>query len=453
MTLPFAWLSLLAGRLVLAASFLGLGTASAEAGLFNPQTFTLQNGLQVVVVIDRRAPAVTQMLWYKAGAMDEPVGKSGIAHFLEHLMFKGTTNVAAGEFSRHVARLGGRENAFTSADYTGYFQQVPAEKLELVMRLEADRMVNLRIDPADVEMERRVVLEERRMRTDNQAAAQLFEMAGAVQYLSHPYRLPVIGWQHEIEDLTREDALDFYRRFYAPNNAILVIAGDVDPESVRALAERYYGPIAARPVEPQLAISEPPQRAARRVQLIDSRVNRPGLWRTYLAPSRVHGETRHAVPLRLLSDILGGGSTSRLYRRLVLESQLASSASASYSGITRGPTTFNLSVTPREAAKLAETEAAIDLVLSELLAEGVSAAELERARNAALADAIYARDNIGTAPRVLGSGLAVGLTVAEIEAWPRLIEQVTLEEVNAAARAVLDPNASVTAVLLPKSAS
>ncbi|MBM3489234.1 MAG: insulinase family protein [Alphaproteobacteria bacterium] len=451
MNASFPSLCRLTGLVVLVASI--LRSAPLTAGLFNPESFSLANGLQVVVVVDRRAPAVTQMLWYRAGTIDEPVGKSGIAHFLEHLMFKGTSNVAPGEFSRQVARLGGRENAFTTSDYTGYFQQVPASELELVMRLEADRMVNLRIEPAEVERERQVVLEERRMRTDNQPAAQLWEMAGAAQYLAHPYRLPVIGWQHEIERLTPADALDFYRRFYAPNNAILVIAGDVEPAKVRALAERYYAPIPARPLAPVADLSEPPQRAARRVQLIDARVNRPGLWRTYLAPSRVHGETRHAVPLRLLADILGGGANSRLYRRLVLERELASGASASYSGIARGPTTFNLSVTPREVGKLAEAEAAMDAVVSELLAEGVSQAELERVRNAVLADAIYARDNVGAAPRVLGAGLIIGLTVEQIEAWPQLVEQVTLEDVNAAARAVFNANASVTAVLLPKPAS
>ena len=443
----------LAARALLAVLLGCAGAATAAAGLFNPVTFTLDNGLQVVVVVDRRAPAVTQMLWYKAGAMDEPLGKSGIAHFLEHLMFKGTQTVAPGEFGRLVAQAGGRDNAFTSADYTGYFQQVPSGHLELVMRLEADRMLNLRIDPADIETERQVVLEERRMRTDNQPSAQLWEMAGAAQYLSHPYRLPVIGWQHEIEGLTHADALAFYHRFYAPNNAILVIAGDVELETVKRLATQYYGPLPRRPLVAEGELLEPPQRAARRVQLEDPRVRRPSLWRTYLAPSRVHGATQHAVPLRLLADIVGGGSTSRLYRSLVVEQELASSASASYNGVTRGPATFTLSLTPHNASKLAEAEAALNAALAELLAKGVSQEELDRARNSALAEAIYARDNIGTAPRVLGAALAIGLKVEDVEAWPRLIEQVTVEQVNQAARAVFDANASVTAVLLPKPAS
>ena len=216
--------------------------APAGAGLFNPISFTLENGLEVVVIEDHRAPVVTHMVWYRVGAADEEPGKSGLAHFLEHLMFKGTDEVAAGEFSRLIARNGGRDNAFTSQDYTGYYQSMARDKLELVMRLEADRMVNLKLDEKDVQTEREVVLEERRQRTDNEPGAQLGEAASAAQYLAHPYGIPVIGWEHEIRGLTRAAALAFYQRYYAPNNAILIVAGDVSADAVRRLGRGLLRP-------------------------------------------------------------------------------------------------------------------------------------------------------------------------------------------------------------------
>jgi zinc protease len=439
-------------RLLLVLAF-AAAALPARAGLFNPTAYTLANGLQVVVVEDHRAPIVTQMVWYKVGSADEPPGKSGLAHFLEHLMFKGTDDVPAGEFSKIVARNGGRDNAFTSYDYTAYYQNVAADKLDLVMGMEADRMADLAFDEKSFETEKQVVLEERRQRTDNEPRSQLAEMARAAQWLNHPYRIPVIGWEHEIRALTRDDALAFYRRWYGPNNAVLVVAGDVQPEAVRTMAERHFGSLAKVAVPERKRLQEPPQLAARRVVMHDPRVRQPSLSRTYLAPSRTSGESRYAVPLELFQQALGGGTTSRLYRELVVNRKLAVSAGAWYSGVSLDQTTIGVYATPAPGVEVAALEEALDQVIAETLRTGVTAEELERARTGLLADAVYARDDIGSAPRVLGAALASGLTVEQAEAWPDLVAKVTLDEANEAGRAVFEPRHSVTSVLLPKPSS
>ncbi|MDP6346689.1 MAG: pitrilysin family protein [Alphaproteobacteria bacterium] len=421
-----------------------------SAGLFHPKVGSLANGLRIVVIEDHRAPVVTHMVWYRVGAADEPPGKSGIAHFLEHLMFKGTTKVGSGGFSKIVARNGGRDNAFTSHDYTGYYQNVARDKLDLVMSLEADRMVNLRLDPEDVETEREVILEERRSRTDNKPSAQLSEAMHATQFMAHPYGIPVIGWQHEIEALSREDALAFYRTYYAPNNAILIVAGDVTAEQVMALAETHYGGIPRADTPARRRPQEPPQLAARRVELRDARVNQADLRRSYLAPSRSAGETRHAVPLSLFAEMLGGGTTSRLYQELVVKRKLAASAGAYYSATNLDRRTFSLYVTPSPGVTVTAAEQAMDEVLAAVLRDGFEAAELARSRTGMLAAAIYARDSLFTSPRIFGDALTSGLTVEQVEGWPDEVRAVTMEQVMAAGRAVLDPRRSVTGLLLPE---
>ena len=447
--------SLARSRLWLVAAGVVLATAApaARAGLFNPEAFTLGNGMQVVVIPDHRAPIVTHMVWYRVGGADDPPGKSGIAHFLEHLMFKGTETVPAGAFSKTIARNGGRDNAFTAPDYTAYTQSVAADKLELVMRLEADRMANLTLSEDLVTPEREVVLEERRSRTDNEPSAILSEQLGAAQFLAHPYGIPLIGWAHEIRALTNDDALAFYRTYYAPNNAILVVAGDVTAAEVRPLAEKYYGPIPARDLPPRLRPQEPPQRAARRLLMRDDRVRQPSWRRSYLAPSRMAGETRHALPLRLLAEILGGGATSRLYRALVVEAKVAAGANAYYSGQSIDHTRFWLAATPVPGGDVATVESAVDEVIGQLVSGGVTEDELARAKTGFLAAAVYARDSLGTAARIFGAALAIGLSVDDVESWTERVEAVTVDEVNAAARHVFHEERSVTGVLLPKPAS
>lgn len=423
----------------------------AAAGLFEPKVFKLDNGLEVIVIEDHRAPVVSHMVWYRVGAADEPPGKSGVAHFLEHLMFKRTDKLEPGEFSRIIARNGGRDNAFTSQDFTGYFQNVARDKLDLVMGLEASRMVNLQLTEDDLETERLVVLEERRSRTDNSPSAQLSEAMRAAQYMSHPYGIPVIGWQHEIKALGFDDVVDFYRRHYAPNNAILIVAGDVTGEEVLALAEKHYGAIPpSENLAPRVRPQEPPQLAARRVIKEDARVGQPSMRRTYLAPSRTAGASEHAVPLQLLSDILGGGTTSRLYQELVVKQQLAAGAGSYYGATSLDPTSFYVYATPNPGVDLDTMEQALDKVIADLLADGVTQAELERSRTGLLASAVYARDNMFSGPRIFGDALTSGLSVDEVEAWPDKVAAVTTDDVLAAARAVLDMRRSVTGLLLPK---
>jgi len=422
----------------------------AAAGLFNPNVFMLDNGMQVVVIEDHRAPVVTQMIWYKIGAADEPTGKSGIAHFLEHLLFKGTTDAPGNTFSRTVAASGGRENAFTSHDFTGYYQTLATDRLEAVMRLEADRMVNIVLTEKDVETERNVVLEERRSRTENNPSSILSEQMSAAQFLALPYRNPVIGWNHEIRQLNREDALAFYRRYYAPNNAILIIAGDVKTADVRVLAQKYYGVIPASENISRFRPQEPPQTAPRRIEYRDVRVRQPSWRRTYTAPSSMSGETEHSLPLDMLATILGGGTTSRLYQSLVVEQKIASSAGSWYSGTAVDLGRFGLYGRPAPTSDIATLEAAVDAQIEKIIRDGVTAKELERARAGMLAAAIYARDSVTSTARIFGRSLVVGRTVEDVESWPERVEKVTAEQIQAAAKHVFDIRHSVTGLLLPK---
>jgi len=421
-----------------------------RAALFDPTTYELSNGMQVVVVENHRAPIVSHMVWYRVGAADEPAGKSGIAHFLEHLMFKGTPDVAPGEFSKLVARNGGRDNAFTSSDYTAYFQNIAADRLELVMRLESDRMRNLTLDEANVRAELKVVQEERRSRTDNNPSALLHERMEAALFLNHPYRRPVIGWPGELAGLTRDDALAFYGRWYAPNNAILIVAGDVRPDEVKALADKYYAPLKPETLVPRVRDAEPPQAGARRIELKDARVRQPSWSRQYVAPGyRSAADKAEPYALEVLAEILGGGSTSRLYRSLVVEQKLAASASAWYEPGALDFTTFGIGVSPQPGVAMDRLEAAAVKEIARVAAQGVGDDEVARARQRLKASAAYARDSLHTATRVLGEALTTGQTVADVEAWPDRIAAVTPAEVSAAAARILNDQASVTGLLLP----
>ena len=421
----------------------------ASAVVFNPKTFTLANGMQVVLIENRRIPAVIHMVWYKAGAADEPWGQSGVAHYLEHLMFKGTRDVPPGEFSRLVAVNGGRENAFTTQDYTAYHQTVSREHLELVMRLESDRMANLTIDPEQAKPELQVVLEERRSRVDNDPGAQLDEQMRAVLFLHHPYGIPVIGWEPEIKRLTAAEAMQFYKTHYAPNNAILVVAGDITVDELKPLAEKYYGVIPRRVLAPRLNVLEPRPIAPRRVTLESEQVRRPSLTRTYLAPSHGTSLRPEVYALEVLSEILGGGATSRLYRSLVVEQKLAVGAGAHYSANGIEWTRFSFSLSPQENVDLTKLEAGLDAEIAKLLADGVTPEEVERAKTRLQSQAIYARDSLETGARAMGAALALGRTIDDVETWPERIGAVTPQQVMEAAKQVLRPERSVTGTLLP----
>lgn len=414
-------------------------------------SFTLDNGLEVVVLEDHRAPVVVHMLWYRVGAADEPAGKSGIAHFLEHLLFKGTDDLEPGEFSATVSRNGGSDNAFTSWDYTAYFQRIAADRLDLMMQMESDRMRNLNMTEADVATELDVVLEERGQRVDSDPASLFSEQRRAAQYLNHPYGIPIIGWRHEMEQLNREDAFAFYQKYYAPNNAVLIVAGDVLPDEVRTLAEKYYGPLEPTADLPERARpQEPPQLSERRLSFTDARVAQPYVSRTYLAPERDSGDQFEAAKLEMLAAVLGGnGATSVLGKKLQFDTQTAIYTTAFYGGTSLDDTNFGLVIVPSPDVSLEDAEAALDGAIAEFIEEGVDPEHFARIKMQLRASRIYAEDNIESLARRYGSALTSGLTIADIEAWPDILQSVTENDVNAAAREIFDKTKAVTGWIMP----
>jgi len=395
---------------------------------------TLENGLQVVVIPDKRSPVVTHMLWYKAGSADELPGQSGIAHFLEHLMFKGTSNNPDGAFSKAIAEIGGRENAFTSFDYTAYFQRVGKEHLPLMMEMEADRMQNLVLDNEVVGPERDVVLEERRQRVDSDPSSRLGELMNAVTFVNHPYGSPIIGWEGEIEALGREEALAFYDRFYTPNNAILVVAGDVEADEVLALAEQTYGKVPRR-AEPgeRARRPEPPLEGVRRVELEDPRVRQESLRVVWIVPSGTTGTDGVPEALDVVSYALGGSTNSALYKALVLDQKIAISAGSYYQSGALDQGRFGIYATPRPGVSLETLEAAVDQVVADFLKDGVSPEILARAQRSMVADAVYAQDSQTTLARIFGSALTTGSTIEDVKSWPARIMAVTSEDAQNAA--------------------
>ncbi len=411
--------------------------------------YELENGLQIVVIEDHRTPVATHMVWYKNGSADDPQGKSGIAHFLEHLMFKGTKTHPKGEFSNIVAELGGQENAFTSVDYTAYYQRIAKEHLGTMMSFEADRMINLILSEEDVNPEREVVLEERLMRTDSDPGAQLQESIAATLFTHHPYGTPIIGWEHEIRDLNREDALDYYTRFYTPENAILIVAGDVSPEDVKRLAQETYGKIPRHNLAPQrVRTLEPAPRTARRVSMTDEKVEQPVFQQAFLVPTYRIAKGNDAEALDVLCQLLGGSSVSRLYKTLVIEKEMATNVGCWYMSTALDQAQFMLYGVPREGITLEALEQASNAVISELASNLVPEAELERAKTRLMADVIYAQDNQTSLARIYGTTLATGSSIESVAQWPQMIEAVTSEDVRRVAAKYLNPQIAVTGHLL-----
>ncbi|SPF79897.1 M16 family metallopeptidase [Pseudoprimorskyibacter insulae] len=408
-------------------------------------TFSLDNGMEVVVIEDHRAPVVVHMVWYKAGSADEPAGSSGVAHFLEHLLFKGTKTLEPGELSRVVAENGGSDNAFTSYDYTAYYQRIASDRLELMMRMESDRMVNLQLDEGDIATERAVIIEERNQRTENDPSALFREQNSAALYMNHRYGVPVIGWRHEMEGLNLDQALAYYKRNYAPNNAVLVVAGDVEAEDVRQLADTYYGALPANPdLTDRARPQEPRQLAERRLVFEDPRVAQPYVMRSYLAPERNAGDQKDAAALVILSEILGGGQTSVLTRKLAFDQKLAVYAGAYYDAMSLDQSNFGLIVVPAPGVTLQQAEDAMDQVVAEFMVEGVDPAQLERIKFQIHAQQIYARDNVDGLARTYGSALTSGLTIQDVQDWPDVLAAVTANDIMEAARKVFDRKSSVT---------
>ncbi len=443
---PFSYLLALA--LTLAPA---LTVSAQETG--EVSTFTLDNGMDVVVIEDHRAPVVVHMVWYRAGSADERPGVSGVAHFLEHLLFKATDNMESGEFSATVAANGGSDNAFTSYDTTAYFQRVAADRLGLMMKMEADRMVNIRLTEDDILTEREVIIEERNQRVENSPAALFREQKSAALYLNHPYGTPIIGWRHEMETLDLDAAMEYYDRYYAPNNAILIVAGDVTRDEVEVLAKEHYGPLPANPdLEERARPTEPLQTAERRMIFRDPRVAQPYVTRRYLAPSRDSGAQEEAAALTLLAEVLSGGQTSVLTRDLQFETETAVYTDAFYDSTTLDASSFGLVIVPAPGVTLEEAEQALDATLARFIEEGVDAAQLDRIKFQIKAQQIYELDDTDRLARRYGNALTTGLTVEDVQTWPDVLQGVTGEDIVAAAQDVFDRRKSVTGYLMSDTA-
>jgi len=437
----------------LAAPALALGGAQArrpDQPLFGAQSWMLANGLRVVLAENRRAPVAAHYLYVSAGAGEDPAGKSGVAHFLEHMMFKGSPHIPTGAFSRTVAREGGQDNAFTSRDVTAYFQIVEASRLPLMMRMEADRLAAPLIPEAETESERNVVLEERNQLTDAVPRGRFREAFDAAMWGPQHWRgRPLIGWENEIRAITRQDLVDFHAAHYAPANCTLIVAGDVREADLRRWAEEFYGAVPARPKPGRNRAA--PLAAAPESRLItrDPAVREASFMQSFAAPSATWGDTTKADPLEVMVHVLGGGPGSRLHRALV-EAGHAVGASAGYDGDVVGVGSLMVAVTPRPGVSQERIEEIVAATIARLVQEGATEDETRRAIRQQTAGALLALDGLGAAPRMLGGTLAIGLPIEAVEQWPQRMAAVTQAQVNAAARAVLaSPAIATTAWLMP----
>jgi zinc protease len=411
---------------------------------------TLANGLRVIVQEDHRAPVVVQQVWYRVGSMDELTGKTGIAHALEHMMFKGTKSVPAGEFSKRIAAAGGRENAFTSYDYTAYFQQLEKAKLPLAMQLESDRMHNLQVSKKEFGKEIRVVMEERRMRTDDQPRALLEEELMATAYQEHPYHNPVIGWMDDLQVLRADDVRNWYKRWYMPNNAVLVVAGDVKAKDVFALAQHYYGDIRAGKLPPRRDFTEPAQRGIKRL-VVKAPAELPYLVMAYHTPALRDTENDwKPYALEMLAGVLDGNDSARLNKSLVREQQLAQDVGADYDPTSRGPSMFMLEGTPSEGKTVADLEAGLREQIAKLVKDGVSEEELKRVKAQVTAAEVYKRDSVFYQAMQIGQLESIGLSYKDVPLMLEKLQAVTAQQVQDVAREFLKDDALTIAVLDPQ---
>lgn len=439
-------------RIPLAAAGMWLAAACVVAPAVAATTFekTLANGLRVIVQEDRRAPTAVHMVWYRVGAMDEVDGASGVAHVLEHMMFKGTRKLKPGEFSSRVAAAGGRDNAFTSYDYTAYFQQVPKTRLAEMMALEADRMANLVVSRAEFEKEIKVVMEERRLRTDDRPQALVHEALMSTSFQAHPYRRPIIGWMDDLEHMTAGDAAAWYRRWYTPNNAYVVVVGDVDKDAVFRMAEATYGKVRARPLPPRRITAEPEQKGVRRVT-VKAPAKLPYVTLAYKVPELRHVDRdREVYALEVLAAVLDGHEAARLAKSLVRGRKIAVSAGAGYDSTVRGEALFSLDATPAEGHTVEELEAALRAEVARIQAEGVAEEELKRVKTQAIAAQVYKRDSMFAQAMEIGRVESAGFSWRDIDAMLEGIRRVTAEEVQAVARKYIVDDTLTVAVLDPQ---
>jgi zinc protease len=429
---------------------LGLSVLSLPVAAATVEQFKLANGLEVIVIPNHRVPAVTQMLWIKVGAADDPLGKSGLAHFHEHMMYQGTPAYGAGEYAERITAAGGEQNAFTGNDAVAYYITIAKEKLPLAMELEANRMGPLSPSDSNAKKEKEVIIEERRARIENNPQALFSEQMTAALWRNHPYHQPIIGWMHEMEGLTKNDVLAFHQRWYHPNNAILILSGDITAAEARPLVERYYGVLSAGAVPKRRWNSEPPHNAARTIVMHHTNVQQPVWERIYAASSLGSGNKDHALPLLVLSQLLGGGKTSTLYRSLVVDKRLASDVDVGYDVFRIGPSQFEIEITPEPGIEIAAIENAFEEELARAIKDGFSEKDLARAKTLLKAQSIYARDGLESMARVMGWIRMTGLDKDYFTRWPEMIEAVTPAQITEAAKATLNARQSVTGVLLPE---
>lgn len=442
-------LSSLLLRSLLVFSGVLLLTGKTEAAVFYPTSFTLENGLQVVVVPNHLAPAVNQMVWYKVGSADEDNGKRGLAHYLEHLMFRGTKTYAPGEFSKMVSAQGGNDNAFTSFDYTAYHETVATDRLPMIMRLEADRMMNLQITDATAKPELSVVLSERQQRTDNSPEGRFSEKARHILLPNHPYGSPVIGWQKEVEKLSVPAAAEFYKRHYAPNNAVVIISGDVDPDNVKLLATEIYGVVPKVDLAPRAPVPPSPKPSQQRFEMRDAGVEQPQLDMNIVVPSYTTQKNTEAYAYEVLAETLDGGDVGELFRHLVTQQSVASAVDTSYDPDTRGDAVFSIGVTPQPGKSAHQLEKALQTTLRKLVKDGLGEKAVDRAKQRLIRLAVFARDSLMAPGYAFGMAIATGHSIDDVEAWPQRIESVTVADVNTALRALVKNDRKLVAVLLP----
>jgi zinc protease len=427
------------------ALFLGWSPAFAKTS-----ETTLANGFRVIVKEDTRAPVVVSMVWYRAGSIDEVNGKTGVAHVLEHMMFKGTKNVPIGEFNRLVAAAGGRDNAFTNRDYTAYFQQVQKSELPLMLKLEADRMENLNLTDEEFAKEIKVVMEERRLRTDDKARALLYEELVATAFKAHPYRTPVIGWMNDLESMKPEDARDWYRSWYVPNNATLVVVGDVKAADVFKLAQQYFGGVKARPLPARKPQEEPSQKGERRLT-VKAPAELPHLIMAWHAPKlRDVEKDWEPYALEVLNGILDGNEAARLNRSLVREMRIAANVGASYDSVGRGPALFLVEGTPSEGKTVKELEAALRQQLREIAERGVSERELARVKAQVIAGEVYQRDSMMYQAMQIGTLETIGLPHQSLDVQLEKLKAVTVAQVQEVAKKYFIDDTLTVAVLDPQ---
>ena len=428
--------------------------------VFNAQSATLDNGMQIIVVPNKRAPVVHHMLWYKVGAADEEWGKGGLAHFFEHLMFRGTVKLPDGEFSRKIASLGGRENAFTGQDYTAYFETISVNYLGDVMEMEADRMVNLDLSDDVINTERKVIMEERRQRLENDPFGRFREKFNQVLYPNHPYGMPIIGWMHEIESYTAEDVRNFYKKYYAPNNAVLVITGDVSFDKALELAKKHYGPLEPSHNLPERNWTELPanlvEGLTQKLIFTDPQIRQTYWQKTFLVPSEPMDQKR-AMALDLIEEILSSGQAAPIYKTLIQDKALAISANLNYSGVKKSWGNVNFSASFKSPRDIKAFKQGLEKLLSDYAHNGFSDEDIDVAKKRMIAASIYARDSLRTPAYLFGQSLTIGLSINDVEFWRDRIQTIDKEYIDETFKTFIyspkPPAAPIESILMPEGES